>query len=131
MESRPSHPRRLDQSPCHWASWSTCVCLNDASISGWSSGGVSPARPFTWANLVGRDGIEPPTLRFSVVGPGVQQGADPVMVLVRWHPTEQAWAGFGRVLVDTDVDRRGLTSGQRLGASEAEPGGRPRLARPG
>jgi hypothetical protein len=39
---------------------------------------------------VGRDGIEPPTLRFSVVGPGVQQGARPVMVLVRWHLAEQA-----------------------------------------
>jgi hypothetical protein len=26
--------------------------------------GVSAARPLSWANLVGRDGIEPPTLRF-------------------------------------------------------------------
>ena len=32
---------------------------------------------------VGRDGIEPPTLRFSVVGRGMQQGAAPTMVLVR------------------------------------------------
>jgi hypothetical protein len=39
----------------------------------------------TWVNLVGRDGIEPPTLRFSVGGPGVQEGAEPVTVLVSWH----------------------------------------------
>jgi hypothetical protein len=42
------------------------------------------------------------------------------MVLVRWHLAEQALAGFGRVLVDRDVDRSGPTSGQGLGASEAE-----------
>jgi hypothetical protein len=59
----------------------------------------------TRAGMVGRDGIEPPTLRFSVAGRGVQQGAGSAMVLVRWHVTEQAWAGFGRILVDRDVDR--------------------------
>jgi hypothetical protein len=36
----------------------------------------------SWANLVGRDGIEPPTLRFSVVGPRVQQGTGLVIPLV-------------------------------------------------
>jgi hypothetical protein len=84
----------------------------------------------TRAGMVGRDGIEPPTSRFSVAGRGVQQGAGSAMVLVRWHVTEQAWAGFGRILVDRDVDRRGLTSGQGLGASGAESGGSPLLARP-
>jgi hypothetical protein len=39
--------------------------LKDASILGRSSGGVSACGPLAWANLVGRDGIEPPTLRFS------------------------------------------------------------------
>jgi len=32
---------------------------------GASSGGVSAAKPLSWENVVGRDGIEPPTLRFS------------------------------------------------------------------
>ena len=70
------------------------VLRSDASTKpqsgGSSSGGVLAARPLSSANLVGRDGIEPPTLRFSVVGPGVQQGAGSVIVLVRWHMTEQA-----------------------------------------
>ena len=30
-----------------------------------SGGGVPASSPLAWANLVGRDGIEPPTLRFS------------------------------------------------------------------
>ena len=55
-----------------------------------SSGGEVRVQGLTWANLVGRDGIEPPTLRFSVVGPGVQQRAGSAMVLVRWHVAEQA-----------------------------------------
>jgi hypothetical protein len=32
-------------------------------------GGVSAARPLSWANLVGKDEIEPPTLRFSAASP--------------------------------------------------------------
>jgi hypothetical protein len=36
----------------------------------------------SWANVVGRDGIEPPTLRFSVAGPRVQQGTGLVILLV-------------------------------------------------
>jgi hypothetical protein len=33
----------------------------------------SPRRgSLSWGNLMGRDGIEPPTLRFSVAGPGVR-----------------------------------------------------------
>jgi hypothetical protein len=40
--------------------------------------------------MVGSDGIEPPTLRFSVVGPEVQQAAGPVTVLVSWHVAKQA-----------------------------------------
>jgi hypothetical protein len=47
---------------------------------------------------VGRDGIEPPTLRFSVVGPDVQQRAGSMTVLVRWHAAEQAHACLGRIL---------------------------------
>jgi hypothetical protein len=39
---------------------------------------------------VGRDGIEPPTLRFSVAGLGVQQRAGLVTVLVSWHVAKQA-----------------------------------------
>src|SRR6266536_3616073 len=84
----------------------------------------------SWANLVGRDGIEPPTLRFSVLGPGVQQGAGPVTVLVRWCVAKQAYAWFGRVFVDRDVDRGRRLAGQDLGASEEESGGSPRRARP-
>src|SRR6266581_4334947 len=76
-------------------------------------------------------GIEPPTLRFSVLGLGVQQGASPVTVLVRWHVAKQAYAWFGRVLVDRDVDRGCPLAGQGFGASEEESGGNPRLARPG
>jgi hypothetical protein len=40
--------------------------------------------------VVGRDGIEPPTLRFSVAGLGVQQRASLVTVLVSWHVAKQA-----------------------------------------
>jgi hypothetical protein len=40
--------------------------------------------------VVGRDGIEPPTLRFSVAGLGVQQWAGLVTVLVSWHAAKQA-----------------------------------------
>jgi hypothetical protein len=47
----------------------------------------SQSRKDAWTNdvpgIAGRDEIEPPALWFSVVGPGVQQGAGPVMVLVR------------------------------------------------
>jgi hypothetical protein len=67
----------------------------------------------SWVNLVGRGGIEPPTLRFSVAGRGVQQGAGSVMVLVRWHLAKQAYACLGRVIIDRDVDRRGAAGGQR------------------
>jgi hypothetical protein len=69
-------------------------------------GGRGPAvGSLSWTFLVGRDGIEPPTLRFSVAGLGVQQWAGLVTVLVSWHVAKQAWASFGRVLVDRDVDR--------------------------
>jgi hypothetical protein len=80
---------------------------------------------------VGRDGIEPPTLRFSVLGAGVQQGAGPVTVLVRWHVAKQAYAWFSRVLVDRDVDHGCRMAVQDFGASEEDSGGSPRLARPG
>jgi hypothetical protein len=70
-----------------------------------ASSGTATRSPLTRVDVVGRDGIEPPTLRFSVAGRSVQQGAGSAMVLVRWHVTEQAWAGFGRILVDRDVDR--------------------------
>jgi hypothetical protein len=45
------------------------VARSDASTmpqsGGSSRAGISAAGPLTWANTVGRDGIEPPTLRFS------------------------------------------------------------------
>jgi hypothetical protein len=44
----------------------------------------------TSADVVGRDGIEPPTLRFSVAGLGVQRRASLVTVLVSWHVAKQA-----------------------------------------
>jgi hypothetical protein len=47
--------------------------------------GILTSSPLARGNVVGRDGIEPPTLRFSVGGPGVQEGAEPVTVLVSWH----------------------------------------------
>jgi hypothetical protein len=37
----------------------------DVASPGPSSGGIWAPSPLSWANLVGRDGIEPPTLRFS------------------------------------------------------------------
>jgi hypothetical protein len=89
--------------------------LEDAEVAG----------GLTRPDAVGRDGIEPPTLRFSVAGLGVQQRASLVTVLVSLHVAKQAYALFGRVLIDRDVDRRGLTSGQGLGASGAESGGSP------
>jgi hypothetical protein len=61
-----------------------------AESPGSPSGGVSACRPLSWADLVGRDGIEPPTLRFSVAGFGVQQRAGLVTVLVSWHVAKQA-----------------------------------------
>src|SRR5215211_1833469 len=41
------------------------TCLNDASMLRIIQRGVPAARPLSCTNLVGRDGIEPPTLRFS------------------------------------------------------------------
>jgi hypothetical protein len=36
-----------------------------------------------------------------------------MIVLLNWHPTEQAWSAFGRILVDRNVDRSSSTRGQR------------------
>src|SRR5919108_1255493 len=41
------------------------ACLKDASILGLVQRGSLSSSPLSWADLVGRDGIEPPTLRFS------------------------------------------------------------------
>ena len=49
-----------------------------------STPGMPEARDgLSRGDVVGRDGIEPPTLRFSAAGPGVQQVARMVTVLVR------------------------------------------------
>jgi hypothetical protein len=62
-------------------------CLN---LEARPAGGASERGRLIWANVVGRDGIEPPTLRFSVAGLGVQQRAGLVTVLVSWHVAKQA-----------------------------------------
>ena len=54
------------------------------------SGRILASSTLTWPDVVGRDGIEPPTLRFSVAGLGVQQRAGLVTVLVNWHVAKQA-----------------------------------------
>jgi hypothetical protein len=90
-------------------------CLN---LEARPAGGASERGRLIWANVVGRDGIEPPTLRFSVACPGLHQRAGCVMPLVKWHAAEQAWSALGRILVDRDVDHGRPMGGQDLGASE-------------